>query len=408
MRVLHVVKTADGGAWAALLAAELVALGVEVHVALPREEGLAVEAWIASGAILHLAPTDLALGHTWSLPGALRRLRELVSQVRPDLIHSHFVSSTVLLRLALGKDFAVPRVFQAAGPLHLESPLWRRFEIGTACGRDFWIASSRATFGRYRAAGVPGRRLYLSYPAVPVQSYSTTRSGVLRRRYGLAGDTKIVGNANYIYPPKWYLGQRVGLKAHEDVIDALGLLIRRRADVVGLLIGGSLYGAAGYARRLRERARALAGDRIIMAGYLPAEDIRQAWPDFDVAVHVPLSENCGGVVEPLLAGVPTVAGQVGGLPEVVIPEVTGALVPIRRPEKLARQVEQVLDTPTRSAELARNGQALARRMFAPARVAREVYDIYRHVLGIRKEPPEAFDPVRFLQSETHSDAYATR
>jgi hypothetical protein len=50
---------------------------------------------------------------------------------------------------------------------------------------------------------------------------------------------KIVGNANFMYPPKWYLGQRIGLKAHEDVIDALGLVTKQRSDVLGVLIGGT-------------------------------------------------------------------------------------------------------------------------------------------------------------------------
>ena len=60
-----------------------------------------------------------------------------------------------------------------------------------------------------------------------------------------------------------------------------------------------------------------------MPGKFNADEVAQSWPDYDCAVHVPLSENCGGVVEPLLAGVPTIAGNVGGLPEVVHHHRTG-------------------------------------------------------------------------------------
>ena len=46
---------------------------------------------------------------------------------------------------------------------------------------------------------------------------------------------------------------------------------------------------------------------------------------------MPISENCGGVIELLAAGVPTVASRVGGLPEVVHDGVTGWTVPWRSP-----------------------------------------------------------------------------
>jgi glycosyltransferase involved in cell wall biosynthesis len=214
---------------------------------------------------------------------------------------------------------------------------------------------------------------------------------MLRKRYGIADDVKVVGNANFIYPPKWYLRQRKGLKAHEDVIDALALVIRKRPDVVGVLIGGSFPEAQGYERRLRERARDAAGDRILMTGYTPVEEIRQMWPDFDVAVHVPTSENCGGVLEPLLASVPTIAGRVGGLPELVIEGVTGKLVGIRDPCGLAGAILEVLDNRERYIGLASAGRDLLLTMFDVRRTAREVMEIYRHILDHDYPRPPEFD-----------------
>ncbi len=399
MRVLHIVKTSDGADWAAAQAAELVKLGVEVHVALPRDRGRAVQKWVDSGAILHIAPTDLPVRRPWLLPGTLRRLRELVSSVRPDLIHSHFFGSTVILRLALGRGHTVPRLFQVPGPLHLEHRFWRTVELLSAGPCDSWIASSRCILGHYRAGGVSEKRLYLSYYGIPTGACQTEKTGLLRKRYRIADNIKIVGNANFMYPPKWYLGQRIGLKAHEDVIDALGLVIKQRSDVLGVLIGGTTPGSAWYERRLRERARAAGGNRILMTGYLPVEEIRQMWPDFDVAVHVPISENCGGVGEPMLAGVPTIAGRVGGLPEVIIDGLTGTLVSIRQPQDLARVILQVLSSPCHYLELAKNAMKLARRMAADERLGKEVCSIYSHVLKLKEEPPCQFDPSTFLSSE---------
>ena len=206
MRVLHIVKTSDGADWAAAQAAGLVRLGVEVHVAVPGPTGRAIPKWVAAGAIVHVAPTDLPVHSPWMLPAAMRALRTVVADIRPDLIHSHFFGSTMLLRLALGARHATPRLFQVPGPLHLEHRFWRAAELASAAPADSWIASSRCILERYRAAGVADRRLYLSYYGIPDNTCATVRTGLLRRRYGIGAGIRIIGNANFIYPPKRYLG----------------------------------------------------------------------------------------------------------------------------------------------------------------------------------------------------------
>src|SRR5262245_12986280 len=125
MRVLHVVKTVDGGPWAAAQVTELTRLGVEVHVALPSAQGLYMGDWVRSGATIHSASLDLPVRRPWLLGDRFRSARRLVDQVAPDIIHSHFVGTTLLLRYALGKDHPIPRVFQIPGPLHLEYTLPR-------------------------------------------------------------------------------------------------------------------------------------------------------------------------------------------------------------------------------------------------------------------------------------------
>lgn len=394
-RILHVVKTSDGAEWAAEQAAELVRLGIEIHVALPCAQGRTVQKWVDSGAIIHIVPTDLPTRNPLLLPGLMRRLRDLISSIHPEIIHSHFFGSTVLLRLALGPNDAIPRLFQVPGPLHLEHKFWRTIDLSTAGNSDSWIASSRCIMSHYRSAGVSEERLYLSYYGIRTCS-TPPRLGLLRRRYGIPDQMKIVGNANFIYPPKWYIGQRNGLKAHEDVIDALGLVLRQRSDVMCVLIGGTFAGSQSYERRLRERASVVGGSRILMTGYVPNQEIRQMWPDFDVAVHVPLSENCGGVIEPMLTSVPVIAGRVGGLPEVVADGITGKLVDIRDPLALARAVTHVLDFPEHYGVLARVGHELVDTMFDVRRTAREVFEIYQHILDTRYPPPTEFDSMAHL------------
>jgi glycosyltransferase involved in cell wall biosynthesis len=385
--VLHVVKTSNGAGWAARQAAVLSTQGIEIHVAVPTADGNAIPLWEMAGAHIHIANLSLPVGKPWLVPSVCSVAKRLVANVKPDLIHSHFLSTTILLRLALGRNNKIPRVFQVPGPLHLEHPIPKASDLFTAGVNDFWIASSRCIQDHYQEAGVERGHVFLSYYGGPMRE--SPRTGFLRKKLGIDADAKIVGNINLIYPPKRILGHRVGLKCHEDVIDAIGMAQKSRGHIVGVLIGGT-FGSTNtqYEKRLRSRAREVGAGKILMPGFFSPEEVLQSWPDFDCAVHVPLSENCGGVVEPLVAGVPTIAGVVGGLQEVVFDGMTGLSVEIRRKELLAEGILTILANPEPYRRMASIGRELVKKMFDVERTGSEIAKIYRHIVVGAIAPPQ--------------------
>lgn len=395
MRVLHLVKTVDGARWAIDQVRELVALGMEVHVVLPVFAGRFMPSWRQTGAVLHALPVDLPIKSLWRLPEMGYQIRCLVDQVKPDIIHSHFFGTTVMLRMALGRDHRIPRIFQVPGPLHLEHALFRSWEMLTAGPADRWIASSRYIESLYRACGVAQDRVFLSYYGNQRPSPQNQESQ-LRQRLGISPHQWVVGNINHIYPPKWYLGQTRGLKRHEDVIDALALVCQSRDDVTGVLVGGQWGGGDRYQKSLAKRAANAGVGRILMPGHLASEEVASAWQDFDLAVHVPSSENCGGVVEPLQAGVPVIAARVGGLPEVVFEGVTGQLISPGHVRELAAAISKALNHIEVMRESAVRGAALVSTMFDAARTAHEVAGIYGHVSSGAPRP-QPFDSLAFLE-----------
>ncbi len=392
MRILHVVKTSDGAPWAAWLARELVKLGIDLHVALPSRQGTKVHEWVEAGATIHEAQLDFPLRAPWHMGTIYQQARKLVEQVQPDVIHSHFVGTTLTLRRALGKRHPTPRVFQVPGPLHLEHSVYRKAEIGNAGPQDFWIASSRCIHRLLRAGGVEPERIFLSYYGSPIEKHPRERTNALRNRLGIAASQKVVGNISWIYRPKRMVGQRVGLKCHEDMIAALATVVRKRSDVMGVLVGSGFRPSdAPYADRLQKLAAREGLGRILMPGALDHGIVRQAWPDFDCAIHVPLSENTGGVTEPMFAGVPTIASAVGGLPEVVMDGITGRLVEQRNPAQLADAILEVLDDLPRYRAMADLGSRMTAEMYDVKRTAREVFDTYRCLLEPHAPRPAEFD-----------------
>jgi glycosyltransferase involved in cell wall biosynthesis len=385
VRALHILKTSTGARWALHQMRELVRLGLEVHVALP-PDGPLVRACESAGIVVHRSQFDFPVRRPWTFPGIAKGVRALVASVQPDVIHSHFVGTTMSVRLALGGNHPIPRVFQVPGPLHLEHVLPRYAELLTAGQTDYWIGSCRWTRARYRAAGVPATRCFLSYYGADLDALSAGESGLLRRELALRPETRIVGMVAYMYAPRPWLGQVRGLKGHEDLIDAVALCLQRGADIVCVMVGGAWNGAHGYERQVREYARTKLGSRAVLLG--ARADVARLYGDFDLAVHPSHSENVGGAAESLLLGVPTIATCVGGFPDVISDGETGWLVPPRDPARLAEAILDGLSDSVHARRLAVEGQRRARQMLDVRDNARQIAGIYNVILATRARPRE--------------------
>ncbi len=169
------------------------------------------------------------------------------------------------------------------------------------------------------------------------------------------------------------------MKGHEDFFAALNLARKQMPDIRGVVIGGGWDGAAWYEDRLRYRGHAICDGSLTFLG--TRRDVAALYPDLDLAVVPSHSENCGGAVESLLCGVPVVATNVGGLPDLIRDGETGWLVPPKNPEALARAIVDALRDEGEVRRRTIEGQKLVRELFDVERTARGVAEIYDEILG---------------------------
>lgn len=380
MRSLVLVKTVVGATWAKEQARQLSKLGVDIHVVAPSGDGL-MGRYREFGAHTHILQTDIApLTRSSRFFKARADFRSLVAEVKPDVIHSHFVGNTLFMRLALGKRHPTPRLFQVPGPLHLENLLTRRGEIATAGPVDHWAASCMATRSLYQRAGVPGSKVGLSYYGVEFDRLDGAPELDLRGALNLSRQSKLIGMVAFAYPPKTWLGQRVGLKGHEDLIDAVALLVAKGLDVHCVFVGdawGDRRSARAYFQGIKSYGRSKLAERVHFLGR--RTDVSALYPNFDVAVHPSHSENLGGAAESLFLAVPTVATRVGGFPDIVIDGQTGWLASPREPARLSEAIEAALADPVEARRRATAGRALTRVMLDIETTAASMLDIYRRM-----------------------------
>jgi len=379
MRVLALSKTSVGAPWAVRQARDFVRLGVEVHIALP-PGGPRVQQYRDVGAIVHPLAPDLPVRAPWRFPQVRQELRDIVARVQPDIIHSYHVGTTLTMRLALGRSCPIPRVFQVPGPLHLEHTFYRRAEIATAGPSDYWIGTCNWIAERYRRSGVAPDRLFVSDYGVDLDEHTNRERGYLRAELGLDDDATLIGMVGLMYAPKRYLGQARGLKGHEDLIDALALCLREEPDLRGVFIGGAWNNAAAYEKRVRAYARRLCGDRAIFLG--TRADVPRLLPDLDIAVQPSHTEGVAATaVEAQLLGIPVIATNVGGQPDLIVDGETGWLVPPRDPARLAAAILDAVRDPEHTRTMALAGQERARRLFNGVENNRQVLGIYHTILS---------------------------
>ena len=379
MKVIHLLKTSKGAAWAFKMLREQLQEGLEVHVVLPSREGRA-EDYAKIGCVVHVLNLDFQVVKLWKNIEKERSFKRLLDEVKPDLVHSHFVSTTLVMRLAMRK-LNVPKIFQVPGPLHLEHVFYRTIEIFLANKHDYWIGSCEWTVERYAKSGIDRNRLFLSYYGTDVDNFVANNPIDLKAQLSLPQETQLIGMVAYMYAPKKYLGQSRGLKGHEDLVDAVAILKDKYPNLKLLFIGGQWGEASDYFEQVSQYSKEKMGDDAILLGN--RSDVLDLYHNLTMAVFPSHSENVGGAVESLLMNVPTITSDVGGFPDLIKHNKTGLLVPSKSPLMLSKAIKFYLDNEQARLTHASTGYKSAHEMFNVKSTTRQVICIYNKILNLK-------------------------
>jgi glycosyltransferase involved in cell wall biosynthesis len=168
----------------------------------------------------------------------------------------------------------------------------------------------------------------------------------------------------------------VGRLAAEE--KGLDVLLRAAARVPGaalVLVGD------GPDRGALERLAAELGiaDRVVFAGW--SDEVRRLLPTFDVLVQPSRREGFGiALVEAMLAELPVVATDAGGMAEVVVDGVTGITVRQDDPGAVAAAADALLRDPDRRRAMGREGRRVALERFSAQAMARGFAALYGRIL----------------------------
>jgi glycosyltransferase involved in cell wall biosynthesis len=356
LRVATVITRLEGGAGTlALRGAKVLDPGLVTPTIVTGSGGRLLDEATAAGIEVLVEPVLREVIAPRSDLLALRRLEAIFAERDFDVVHTHCAKAGAIGRMA-ARRAGVPRIVHTfhGFPFHqfqlaprrrayvsIERRLGRMTDVALCVGNAVAAEAVRRALVAPERVAVIG--VVVDGPDRLRASMSARRPEARRRAraaLGLPEDAAVVGA----------VGRLTYQKAPEDFITAM--LRLGRPDVIGVWVGGGEL-SDQVARRVRDLPP---GARVILAG--ERTDVLDVLPAFDVFALPSRYEGLPtAIVEAMICGVPVVATAVNAVPDLVVPGVTGMLVPPRRPVQLAAAIRFLLDSPEVADRMATSARA---------------------------------------------------
>jgi glycosyltransferase involved in cell wall biosynthesis len=354
------------------LSRALVELGHEVYVYAARIKRSTPRKEVRDGIHIHRFPTPTTI---WNINPIPMMLHRLLSN-KFDVIHAHsylystsnqallakivrtFVGKYAKLVVHLHGGLGIPPYLKHQ-PLkkvakHVyDATLGKVMMLGadhilSACQSDAVLAQQQFN--------IPEHKISVIYNAIDSSFFDIERNA---------------DNGNQ-KPYLLFVGDLERWKGVRSLIQAMYIL-RNRGELYTL----KLAGVGSLKKQLQDMADGL---DVQFLGAVPHADIPNLMESATACILPSYWEGIPTVgMEAMAVGTPFIGTNVGGIPELVDPEVTGLLVPPNAPWEIANAVQKLHDVTFRE-KLIRNASALIKNRFSIDSIAKNTEAIYQRIV----------------------------
>jgi glycosyltransferase involved in cell wall biosynthesis len=277
---------------------------------------------------------------------SLKELKTIVRQENPGIIHLHSAPAvTIGLYLKLFnrnlKLIATRRVdFSVKKPLIGSWKYNNRF-------LDKIVCISQNIRKVMERDGVRPSKLEVIESGINIQKFDDqSLSFLLREEYDIPKDHILIGTVAALVGHKDY---PTLIKAAKLVTDTIG-----NVTFFALGDGPNKNELAGLTDELNLTKR------FIFCGF--RKDVRSYLKQLDIFVFASKMEGMGtSVLDAEACGLPIVATMAGGIPEIVVQNKNGLLVPVQNPEKLAEAIIRLIKEPITRSEFGMNSREIVKK-----------------------------------------------
>ncbi len=324
-------------------------------------------------------------------------IRDLIQDLRPDIVHTHSSKAGILGRIAAWKQLWTLDAGARPGIVHtIHGPPFMPIEGGalsrTKTRLKNWVYTRAERYAAQRCHTIVSvadamTREFLARGIGKPEQYVTVRSGMdvgtflsaarnesreeVRLSLGLDHNDFVIGT----------VARLAEHKGHDDLLDAIGPAMRDDPRIKLLWVGDGWWRA-----RLMERVRHLGLEsRVVAPGLVKPDRIPGLIRAMDVLAHPSYREGLPRTVpQALLCGVCPVAYDCDGTGEVCRDMETGRLVPTGDKGKLRDAILYLQDHPYERAEMAARGREECRVAFSAETMVRGLEKVYARAIELSR------------------------
>jgi glycosyltransferase involved in cell wall biosynthesis len=313
----------------------------------------------------------------------LIKLYRLFKDQRPHIVHTHTAKAGTIGRLA-ARLARVPIIIHTfhGHVFHsyfgsMKTRLFINIERALTRFTDRIITISPSQYYDivYTYHIAPPERVITVPLGLDLQPFCTakqTSPGHFRSALGVASDTPLIG----------FVGRLTNVKNPLLFAEAAQCVVQELPQTRFVFVGD------GELRPVLEKQVDTMGltKQIIFAGW--QADMPVVYADLDLVILTSFNEGTPvTIIEALASGTPVIATAVGGVPDVVMDQQTGLLVPSGDVSSLTQAIVRLLGTPEYGQELALAGQRSVLKRFDIARLVNDVESLYLALLKEKGQHP---------------------
>lgn len=291
---------------------------------------------------------------------ARANLKVLLRQVRPDILHLHYVSFVSRYPWTARRQ-SVPQIFftdhhsRPDGYVPQRAPIWKRAAARIIL-RPLTKVICVSNYGYQCMTApefLPRDRFEMIYNGVDLSRVKpdTGAGAAFRKRFSIPEDRKIVTQVSWIIPEK-------GIA---DFIEMARLVSAFRDDAHFVLVGDG----AERDRFMKDAAAKDLADRITWTGTIDDPFAEGVFAAADVVCQFSRWEEVFGwmIAEAMAHGKPVVATRVGGIPELIVQGKSGFLVDRGDTEAMSERVLELLNDDAARTRLGNLGREIVQTKF---------------------------------------------
>lgn len=311
---------------------------------------------------------------------SVRRMREIIRELRPHILHTHTAKAGAIARAAaLVSGAARPAILVHTFHGHVlkgyfdpvRTAFFKKVERSLARVTDALVAVSPEVRDELVAAGIaPREKFSVIRLGIPLEERLGDATAGLdyRRLYGISESAFVVG----------WVGRMTDVKDTDAVLEIVRAARDRGLEAVLVMVGD------GPDRvRLEQLAHDIGIARsTFFVGYQP--EVAGYYRLFDAFLLPSVNEGTPvSAIEALASGTPVVATRVGGVPDVVRDGEDGFLFEPGDTDGAAERLALLASDATLRSALGASGRERVLRRYSVSRLVEDVDRLYRSLLSER-------------------------